>query len=215
MTGRKKMKELFLYRIRQAEKPSKKEKHIRTVMMWIVIDIVALVFAFSLYQEALASSYTVEITRSYDRKLVDQNAEGVTTGNIPQTSIDNGVVVEEGDVPASLTTIKKVAEEESIDWKILAALFQKETQWNCSRIGDTHLPKASVGCYQISRIYHPEVTDAQAMDLEWSSHWTAKRLKAKADKWGMETAIMMHNGSPKNPAVQAYLADIKQIMKTL
>lgn len=116
---------------------------------------------------------------------------------------------------ASLKIIQTVAAEEGIDWKILAALHQKETSWNCSVIGDTHLSKASVGCYQISRIYHPEVTDEQAMDLVWSSHWTAKRLKAKAAVHGWDNAIAMHNGSPSNPAVQEYLSDVRKIIESL
>lgn len=207
------MKELFIYRIQQAEKPSKKEKYIRKVAGWIFIDIVFLALAASIYTE-VAKGYTVEIVRSVAREEGEQNRVGFIAENIPRT--DDKGVDEEGEVDTQpLQIIKKVASEEGVDWKILAALFQKETQWNCSRIGDTHLPKASVGCYQISRIYHPEVTDKQAMDLEWSSHWTAKRLKAKADKWGMDTAIAMHNGNPTNPSVQAYLKDIKSIIKTL
>lgn len=205
------MKNIFIERLKQAEKPSKREKYIRKVAMWFVIDIVAIAVAVTLFAEALNSSYHVEITRGDTR-----NADPKDT---PETSAEHmgtdGVIAEEGGAPAPLATIKKVAQEEGVDWKILAALFQKETQWNCSRIGDTHLPKASVGCYQISRIYHPEVTDEQAMDLEWSSRWVSKRLKTKADKWGWDIAVMMHNGSPTNPAVQAYLADIKSIIATL
>ncbi len=208
------MKELFLYRIRQAEKPSKKEKYIRKVMMWIVADIVSLAFASSLFMQALEPAH-YEYTRSDVRAEVEQNRGLLTDETVPPTD-GRGVHEEGGKAPATpLAIIKKVAQEEGIDWKVLAALFQKETQGDCSRIGDTHLPKASVGCYQISRIYHPEVTDKQAMDLEWSSHWTAKRLKAKAEKWGMQTAVALHNGSPSNPAVQAYLADVNRIIASL
>jgi len=203
-----------MYRIRQAEKPSKKEKYIRKVMMWIVVDIVSIAFAVSLFTEALESTYTVTVTRSDVRAKVEQSQSSLTAQVTPQTD-GRGVHENGGADTQPLSIIKKVAQEEGIDWKVLAALFQKETQGDCTRIGDTHLPKASVGCYQISRIYHPEVTDKQAMDLEWSSHWTAKRLKAKADKWGMQTAVAMHNGSPSNPAVQAYLADVNRIIASL
>lgn len=111
--------------------------------------------------------------------------------------------------------IKTVAEKEGIDWKVLAALHQKETQWNCNREGDKQFIKPSWGCYQINKHYHPEVTWEQATSLEWSSHWTAKRLKAKAEKYGWDNAIAMHNGNPNNPAVQAYLKDVKKIIQSL
>ena len=206
------MKEIFIYRIQQAEKPSKREKYIRKVAGWIIIDIVFLALAASIYTE-VAKGYTVEIVRS----VVRPEAEAVDQAHEIAEAEDGVGVDEEGgqDTRQALQIIKKVAGEEGVDWKVLAALFQKETQGDCSRIGDTHLPKASVGCYQISRIYHPEVTDKQAMDLEWSSHWTAKRLKAKADKWGMDTAIKLHNGTPGNPIVDAYYQDIKSIIASL
>lgn len=42
----------------------------------------------------------------------------------------------------------------------------------------------SRGCAQISRIYHPEVTDEQANDLIFSVHWTIKQILAgKIDEW--------------------------------
>jgi hypothetical protein len=112
--------------------------------------------------------------------------------------------------------IKKVANEEGIDWKILAAVFQKETQGDCNREGDKDFIKPSWGCYQINKHYHPEVTWEQASDLKWSTEWTAKRLKANYEKTGSwDIAIAKHNGSPSNPKVQKYLADVKRIIETL
>lgn len=145
--------------------------------------------------------------------------EPVTGVEEIRTVSDESTSPEEGNLlvgnPTPVQVIQKVAEKEGIDWKILYALFQKETQGNCNREGDHQFIKTSIGCYQINRYFHPEVTWEQATDLEWSSHWTAKRLKRNADKYGMANAIMRHNGSPTNPAVQAYYQDVKQIIETL
>lgn len=135
--------------------------------------------------------------------------------NVAEAKFEGNPEVLSIKTPSQMDVIKKVASEEGINWKVLYGIFLKETQGNCTRIGDTHLSKASVGCYQISRIYHPEVTDDQAMDLEWSSRWTAKRLKLKAEKFGMDTAIALHNGNPKLPQVQKYLQDVKENMSKL
>lgn len=179
--------------LRKREHPSKKEKKVRSVCSLVLIDIIVWLVVFT----SLPTS----------EPLVFENR--ALASNLKPESI----VVEES--LSQSDVIKKVASEEGIDWKILYGIFLKETQGNCTRIGDTHLSKASVGCYQISRIYHPEVTDEQAMDLEWSSHWTAKRLKSKAEKFGMDNAIAMHNGNPKLPQVQKYLQDVKENISKL
>lgn len=107
-------------------------------------------------------------------------------------------------------TLKKVGSESGVDWKILAGIFKKETQGDCDRMGDWQMSKPSIGCFQISLHYHPEVKMSQATDLEWSAKWTADRLKKVFDKTGSwDLAIMSHNGDPNNPTVQQYLKDVK------
>lgn len=153
MDSNKKMKELFIYRIKQAEKPSKKEKYIRKVMMWIVVDIVAIAFAASLYMQALESVYTVEIVRSEAREEVGQNHQSLTTQVFP-LSDDRGVD-EEGEVDTQpLSIIKKVFGEHA---EAAEKIARCESQLNPTRIGDTHLTSKdgdeiigrSIGIFQI------------------------------------------------------------------
>ena len=40
-------------------------------------------------------------------------------------------------------------------------------------------PVAARGVWQITRCYHPEVTDAQADDVEWSTAWALPRIADK------------------------------------
>lgn len=161
----------------------------------------------------------VEAIRSLSESTEDsqttESHDDPTMVKAPKTSASSmsktSPVIRAADVEA----IKQVAEKEGVDWKVLGAVFVKETQGDCKREGDTDFIKPSWGCYQINKHYHPEVTWEQATDLSWSSQWTAKRLKAKAEKHGWDNAIAMHNGNPKLPKVQAYLADVKRIMETL
>jgi len=111
--------------------------------------------------------------------------------------------------------IQRVANEEGIDWKILWGLYIKETQGDCTRIGDLHFVRESVGCYQINKYFHPHISYEQATDLEWSSRWVSERLKRYAEKGGWDYAVAKHNGNPANPQVQAYLSHVKEIMATL
>lgn len=205
------MKELFLYRIRQAEKPSKREKKLRKVAMWLVIDFVAIAVAVTLFVEALNSSYTVEVTR-WD---VSQEPESGKLMADPQGEGDDDVLVEEGEVsPDPLLTIKKVAQEEGVDWKVLYAIGQKESQYYPNRVGDTHLKNASYGYFQINRGYHPDVSIEQANDLEWSARWTAKRLKK--NEWrGEAEMIRSHNGLVADYSNKWYVDDVIQIIANL
>ncbi len=36
------------------------------------------------------------------------------------------------------------------------------------------------GCWQITKLYHPEITDAQADDLIFSTEWSLNVIKNKA-----------------------------------
>ena len=147
------MKELFLYRIKQAEKPSKKEKYIRKVMMWIAVDIVFLALAVSLYNEALHTSYTIEITRSDVREGEGHNRTvGFTPETIPQS--DGMGVDEEGGSPDPLAIIKEVFGEKA---EAAEKIARCESQLNPERIGDEHLTSRdgeeiigrSIGLFQI------------------------------------------------------------------
>jgi len=160
----------------------------------------------------------------FDQTNLIETAQSVSgglevTGTMAQSPASVAVSVGGNQLPSvsgsAIEVIQKVAQKEEIDWKILMALFIKETQGDCNREGDKDFIKPSWGCYQINKHYHPEVTWEQATDIEWSSYWTANRLKEKAAKYGWDNAIAMHNGNPKTPAVQEYLKDVKEIIKSL
>jgi hypothetical protein len=60
-------------------------------------------------------------------------------------------------------------------------IVRHESQFNPRAKGDG---EASRGLWQISKIYHPEVTDAMAFNVASSTEWSLGRIRAgKAHEW--------------------------------
>lgn len=58
-----------------------------------------------------------------------------------------------------------------------------ESSLNPAAVGDLRLG-VSRGVFQISRRWHPDITDAQAFDPDWSSEWAARQFaKGNARIW--------------------------------
>ena len=132
---------------------------------------------------------------------VHTDREAGTDGGTTQPTISN---------PA-FSVIQKVGEEEGVNWKILMAICLKESNCRNDRIGDSG---HSLGAFQIHTLYHPAVKKDQAVDLEWSARWTAKRLKRYAHL-GEAEMIRSHNGLVPNQANAYYVKDIYKIIETL
>ena len=78
----------------------------------------------------------------------------------------------------------------------LVAMAYTETQedpFNCELKGNDSYN--SLGCFQISRHYHPEITDAQAIDPFFSADWTLARMINNGYKTNRDNAVRLHNGS--------------------
>lgn len=78
----------------------------------------------------------------------------------------------------------------------LVAMAYTETQedpFNCNLPGADSYD--SLGCFQISRYYHPEITDSQAIDAYFSADWTLARMINNDYKNNRDHAIRLHNGS--------------------
>jgi hypothetical protein len=60
-------------------------------------------------------------------------------------------------------------------------IVKHESQFNPRAKGDG---EASRGLWQISKIYHPEVSDAMAFNVRSSTEWSLERIRAgKASEW--------------------------------
>jgi len=73
--------------------------------------------------------------------------------------------------------VQTQAEEHGVDPKLALWIVKHESRAK----GDG---EASRGLWQISRIYHPEVSDATAFNMRSSTEWSLERIRAgKASEW--------------------------------
>jgi hypothetical protein len=71
--------------------------------------------------------------------------------------------------------------EDGVNPKLALWIVKHESQFNPRAKGDG---EASRGLWQISRIYHPEVSDAVAFNVAWSTEWSLERIRSgKANEW--------------------------------
>jgi soluble lytic murein transglycosylase-like protein len=77
--------------------------------------------------------------------------------------------------------INRSAEQYGVASTTLDAVLNCESMKNPDAIGDHG---ESRGISQINSRYHPEVTDEQAFDPEWSIDWTARRIsEGEGHEW--------------------------------
>jgi hypothetical protein len=93
---------------------------------------------------------------------------------------------------SSIETLKKVAKEEGVDWKLLQAICLTESNCHSDRVGDGG---TSYGAFQIHLPVHSNISKNQAFDFEWSARWTARHGKQFADNPPM--FCKAHNGIAK------------------
>jgi len=87
-----------------------------------------------------------------------------------------------------------------------------ESRFNCSVIGDGG---KSVGCFQIHRGYHPDVSVEKAKDVHFAIDWTLNRLVKNKYPVMRSVSIMKHNGTPGTVKTKAYLATVNYFVSTL
>jgi hypothetical protein len=77
--------------------------------------------------------------------------------------------------------VRTQAVEYGVNPKLALWIVKHESQFNPRAKGDG---EASRGLWQISRIYHPEVSDAMAFNVASSTEWSLERIRSgKAYEW--------------------------------
>lgn len=75
------------------------------------------------------------------------------------------------------------AARHGVDPDVMVAVATCESNLNPTAVGDLHLG-VSRGIFQISRRWHPEVSDAEAHDPDFASRWAAEMFAAgHARQW--------------------------------
>ncbi|HLK32093.1 MAG TPA: transglycosylase SLT domain-containing protein [Terriglobales bacterium] len=77
--------------------------------------------------------------------------------------------------------VRTQAAQQGVDPQLALWIVKHESSFNPRAKGDG---EASRGLWQISRIYHPEVTDAEAYGMVSSTKWSLGRIRAgKVNEW--------------------------------
>jgi hypothetical protein len=77
--------------------------------------------------------------------------------------------------------VRTEAVDHGVDPVLALWIVKHESQFNPRAKGDG---EASRGLWQISKIYHPEVTDAMAFNVRSSTEWSLERIReGKASEW--------------------------------
>lgn len=77
--------------------------------------------------------------------------------------------------------VRSEAGEYGVDPRLALWIVKHESQFNPRAKGDG---EASRGLWQISKIYHPEVSDADAFSVTSSTHWSLNRIRSgKVNEW--------------------------------
>jgi hypothetical protein len=77
--------------------------------------------------------------------------------------------------------VQKQAREHGVNPALALWIVQHESQFNPRAKGDG---EASRGLWQISKIYHPEVSDAVAFNIASSTEWSLERIRSgKVMEW--------------------------------
>jgi hypothetical protein len=77
--------------------------------------------------------------------------------------------------------VRTEAVDHGVDPTLALWIVKHESHFNPRAKGDG---EASRGLWQISKIYHPEVSDAMAFNVRSSTEWSLERIRAgKASEW--------------------------------
>ena len=77
--------------------------------------------------------------------------------------------------------VRTQAAELGVNPKLALWIVKHESEFNPRALGDG---EASRGLWQISRIYHPEVSDAVAFNVASSTEWSLERIRSgKVNEW--------------------------------
>jgi transglycosylase-like protein with SLT domain len=77
--------------------------------------------------------------------------------------------------------VRRQAEQQGVDPQLALWIVKHESSFNPRAKGDG---ESSRGLWQISKVYHPEVSDAQAFSVTSSTQWSLGRIRAgKVNEW--------------------------------
>jgi Transglycosylase SLT domain len=115
-------------------------------------------------------------------KVVIYKSHRTQLGTLARFPADPPKLQSERSTPAQVKAyIQTQATEYGVNPKLALWIVKHESQFNPHAKGDG---EASRGLWQISRIYHPEVSDAVAFNVASSTEWSLERIRSgKVNEW--------------------------------
>lgn len=158
--------------------------HVIKKLLWLIFYSLPLIaFAANLTEPRteVARPQTLQ-TFSSPVKVIIYKSRRAQLAGLPR-ALGNSVKLH-GGIPAA-QAVKAYVEAQAMKYGVNPTLaiwiVKHESQFNPRAKGDG---EASRGLWQISKIYHPEVTDAVAFNVASSTDWSLDRIRAgKAYEW--------------------------------
>lgn len=100
--------------------------------------------------------------------------------------------------------IVSVAQEYDVSESVMDYVVRNESGYNNCAVGDTHLvdpdgdPHVSLGAVQINRYYNPDISEAEATDIDFSLRFLAQKLKeGRGNLWTTYRNLQKHIASSR------------------
>lgn len=125
-------------------------------------------------QRTESASLPVQVTIYKSRRLQEEGTPRIRFNPLKLQS-------EKAEAREIKTYVQAQAAEYGVNPKLALWIVKHESEFNPTARGDG---EASRGLWQISRIYHPEVSDAAAFDVVSSTAWSLERIRSgRVNEW--------------------------------
>lgn len=141
----------------------------RNTIYWVIISVVLIFSAKILFDQVSVSERIIYVPKiQYVTKIEKVYIQ-------PTNQVRDAYVTKK---------IEEVATMDGVDPIKALKIAYDESRYIPDALGDmtitckrTDLPVHSRGLWQISTCYFPDITDAQAYDVDWSTNWAMSQLK--------------------------------------
>lgn len=156
-------------------------------LVWLTFYSLPLIAFAANFTEPRASAVASPSPRSLVQpvKVIIHKSHSPVSGSTARMSPLSGISVKWQSARPSPQEVKAYVRSEAgeygVDPKLALWIVKHESQFNPRAKGDG---EASRGLWQISKIYHPEVSDDDAFSVTSSTHWSLNRIRSgKVNEW--------------------------------
>jgi len=153
-------------------------------LLWLTFYSLPVIAFAANFTEPRAQSATISAAPSFLQpvKVIIHKSRVPYGATLVSVSADSGQASYTTSTAQQLKAyIQRQALEHGVSPRLALWIVKHESQFNPRAKGDG---EASRGLWQISKIYHPEVSDAMAFNVRSSTQWSLERIRSgKANEW--------------------------------